>query len=118
MYEVKADVIQVGGLKMVMYTGEITDHNVLGVSAGTTGHCAGGERRDCLTRISIKDRGGTDIRVKPTYPEDGPFRGEADGVEITLVGDSELDTIIDGLAIILQALKDGRGKLECQQRRY
>lgn len=106
MYEVDTIEKTIDGKRLMVHICDITDHNILQVSAGTTGHRE--ERYDCLTRFTIKDLGGTVIRVRPLYPDCGPFKDEADGVEITLTGDSELDTIIDGLAFILQMLKNGR----------
>jgi len=106
MYEVDTIEKTIDGKRLMVHTCEITDYNILQVSAGTTGHRE--ERQDCITRFTIRDLGSTDIQVRPLYPDYGPFKDEAEGVEITLTGDSELDTIIDGLAFILQMLKNGR----------
>ncbi len=111
MHEVKASETIRDGQEVTMWSSDITNHNILGVSAGTTGHC--GDKYDCRTYISIQDQACTNIRIRPLYPEYRRLKcqGEADGVEITLVGDSELDTLIEGLAFLLQTLRDERKRL-------
>lgn len=106
MYEIKAATERVDGHEVEVYSREIYNCNILGVSAGTTGYCGGDSGHGCRTIIRITDLGGTDLKahVTPrTYPS-----GSADAVEIVLGGDAELETIIEGLEFILQALKDGR----------
>lgn len=108
MYEIKATDTVIDGQGLTVYSREIINANILEVAAGTTGFCGGDSGHGCRTFIRIRDLGGTDLRayVKPSrYAYD-----KAEEVEIVLGGDTELETIIEGLEFILQALKDDKEK--------
>lgn len=108
MYEIRANDTTVDGQDLMVYSREICNCNILEVSAGTTGFRGGDSGHGCRTIIRISDLGGTDLRasvIPAAYPSN-----RANAVEIVLGGDAELETIIEGLEFILQALKDGRGE--------
>jgi hypothetical protein len=108
MYEIKETSERVDGSMVEVFSREIYNCNVLGVSAGTTGYCGGDSGHGCRTIIRISDLGGTDLRAR-VIPRRYPAPDNAaEEVEIVLGGDAELQTIIEGLKFILRALEDGK----------
>lgn len=101
MYEIRTAPIKLeDGTEILSYQRDVVDCNILEVVAGTTGYKGGDSGHGGRTYFSIKDLAGTDIRVK-TIGSEG--RG---GFEVTLGGDSELETIIQALKFITEALED------------
>ena len=80
--------------------------NQLHVEAGTNGPKGGDSGHGCRTFIRIAEAGGTDwgVTVEGGQEEDGVFDSPS-AIEITLGGDSELDTMIRALEFVLAALK-------------
>lgn len=88
------------GTKITTYSREVESCNILEVEAGTTGH--GGR-----TYFRIQNAANTDMEVH-SYTDrynDYVF-GEECGVEITLGGDCELETMIQALKFIVKVLED------------
>ena len=83
-----------------VYKKEIVNANLLQIVAGTNGYHGGDGGNGGRTFIRIYNQGGTAIEVKRLGTE---YRD--DGVEIILAGDTELDTIIDGLEFITNVLR-------------
>ncbi|MHB1154879.1 MAG: hypothetical protein ACYCWE_17575 [Eubacteriales bacterium] len=91
----------VDGYEVTTYTREVTNCNVLEVEAGTNGYKDGGPGRGSRTYFRIFDLVGTNIEVNALG------RNGVEGLEVSLGGDSELDTIIAALKFITKVLEDG-----------
>lgn len=101
MYEIKAeDRTLDDGTKITTYCREITNCNILEVIAGTTGYQGGDSGHGGRTFFAIHDLASTDITVE-LIGADG-----CGGFEVTLGGDSELETMIQALKFITKALED------------
>lgn len=100
MYEIKENTRKIDGMDVTTYTREICNANVLSVEAGTNGFQGGDSGHGSRTYFRITDCGGTDIRVK-ALGVDGD-----EGLEVTLGGDCELETIIRALKFITKVLED------------
>lgn len=98
MYEIKRNERHVPGGYFITYQRDIFSHNTLEVEAGTTGY--GDSRHDCHTYFRITNGGCTNIHVK-TKGDDGD-----EGFEVTLGGNSELETIIRALKFIVKILEE------------
>ena len=79
----------------------LSSANILEVTAATTGYRGGDAGHGCRTIVRIEDRGGTAIKAR-VIPES--IRGNG-GVELTLAGDCELLTLVDGLRFAADALE-------------
>ena len=90
----------IDGYEFPVYKTEFDSFNSLEVTAGTTGYKGGDSGHGCRTFIRIKDTSCTDIQINKLTDGD-----RDEGVEIILGGDSELGTMIQGLAFILHVLK-------------
>lgn len=88
-----------------VYEKEITSCNILRVAAGTTGLKGGDSGHGGRTYLEIEDEGGTDIKFNVI--SDGTVSGAF--LRIELGGDSELETIIEGLEFIIKTLKVNKG---------
>ena len=76
----------------VLYSSKFGFFNTLGITVGTNGYQGGDSGHGGRTYICIQDLGCTDIDASISKSSDnGPK------VEMILGGDSELDSIIDGL---------------------
>ena len=87
----------------VLHTSEFGAFNTLGITVGTNGYHGGDSGHGGRTYISIQDLGCTDIDANV-------FRSSEYGtkVEIILGGDSELDSIIEGLRRAADKLEELR----------
>lgn len=84
------------GTEITTYSHIVYGANSLEVEAGTTGLMGGDSGHGGRTYFSVKDAGATDIEVRN-------FSG---GFEVTLGGDSELETIIRALRFITNVLDE------------
>ena len=76
----------------VLHSSEFGSFNTLGITVGTNGYQGGDSGHGGRTYICIQNLGSTDMDASVSNPSDvGPK------VEMILGGDSELDSIIDGL---------------------
>ena len=76
----------------VLHSSEFGSFNTLGITVGTNGYQGGDSGHGGRTYICIQNLGSTDMEASVSNPSDvGPK------VEMILGGDSELDSIIDGL---------------------
>ena len=76
----------------VLHSSEFGSFNTLGITVGTNGYQGGDSGHGGRTYICIHNLGSTDMDASVSNPSDvGPK------VEMILGGDSELDSIIDGL---------------------
>ena len=85
------------GTEIITYTRDVVNASILEVEAGTTGYRGGDTGHGGRTYFRIEDAGGTCMKIKPG----------CGGFEVTLGGDSELDTMIRALKFIKKVLKDG-----------
>ena len=81
---------------------EIVNANILKVTVGTNGYQGGDAGHGCRVYFSIEDLSSTYMNAKIT----GQSCGNAGKVEITLGGDSELDTFIEALEFAVEKLKE------------
>ena len=88
------------GIAIKTYSQIISSANSLEVEAGTTGYMGGDSGHGGRTYFRIEDLGSTDIR--PVCFEN-KFGNK--GIEVTLGGDCELDTVIKALEFIVDTLK-------------
>jgi len=88
------------GTKITTFSKTISMANILKVEAGTNGHQGGDTGHGSRTYFRIEDLGSTDIRPICYETEYGNK-----GLEVTLGGDCELDTIIDALEFIVDVLR-------------
>jgi len=102
MYEIVEKSREVDGIEVTTYKREIYDCNVLSVEAGCYSGKESGDH-GAQVYIQLKDEGGTQWEINRLTTRYG-----CDGVEIKMVGSSELDTIIEALKFITQALEEGR----------
>ena len=100
MYEIIQSSRIVDGIGVDTYTREIISASYLEVEAGTTGYRGGDTGHGCRTYFRIKDLGGTDISINVIRDCDG----DAEGFEVMLGGDCELDSIIRALKFITKVL--------------
>lgn len=87
------------------YRTEIISANVLEVEAGSTGYCGGDSGHGGRTYFRICDLASTDMHTKIIRDD----HNSQIGFEVSLGGDTELDTMIDSLKFILSVLEGERG---------
>lgn len=90
------------GSEIVTFKREVISANILEVEAGSTGFCGGDSGHGCRTYFRIEDLAGTDIDVNIIDGGNGHIKG----FEVTLGGDTELETTITALKFIVQCLED------------
>lgn len=101
MYAITEKERNVDDTTITTFSREIFNANVLEVEAGTNGYQGGDSGHGSRTYFRIENAGGTDIEARLI----GPYG--TDGIEISLGGDSELETIITALKFITKVLEDG-----------
>lgn len=89
------------GTKITTYTREVLGANDLEVEAGTNGYQGGDSSHGCRTYFRIQNAGSTDIEIRSIYG-----RPDAEGLEVILGGDSELETIVRALKFITKVFED------------
>lgn len=94
------------GTEIVTYSRDIYSANVLEVEAGTAGYMGGDTGHGGRTYFRIKDAGSTDIKARTITDK---YR--CSGLEVTLGGDCELETIIQALKFITKVLEDGANEV-------
>jgi hypothetical protein len=107
MYEVTEGERTDRGETMRTFTREVVSCNILEVEAGTTGYKGGDTGHGGRTYFRICDEACTDMDVHV-------FRdryGNADGFEVILGGDCELETMIRALKFITKVLEDESGEV-------
>lgn len=94
------------GTVIPTYSTEIVSANILEVEVGTTGYKGGDGGHGGRTYFRIHDLSSTDIRAWADYYS---------GFEVTLGGDSELDTMIEALKFIVDVLEKNKGEVpDCE----
>ncbi len=89
------------GTEISTYIRDIYNANVLEVEAGTNGLMGGDSGHGSRTYFCIEDAGSTDMKVHAYTSSHGNA-----GLEVTLGGDCELETIISALKFITKVLED------------
>lgn len=89
------------GTKITTYTRDVLGANDLEVEAGTNGYQGGDSGHGCRTYFRIQNAGSTNIEIRSIYG-----RPDAEGLEVILGGDGELETIIRALKFITKVLED------------
>ena len=100
MYAITEKERNIDGATITTYSREIYSANVLEVEAGTNGYQGGDSGHGSRTYFRIENAGGTDIEAHLI----GPYG--TDGIEVSLGGDCELETIIMALKFIIKVLED------------
>ena len=90
------------GTEITTYSREVVRCNILEVEAGTTGYMGGDTGHGGRTYFSIKDAGSTDIDINVIRDR----YGDAEGFEVVLGGDCELETMIRALKFITKVLEE------------
>ena len=105
MYAIKEDNKVVKGKEVPTFKREIISCNILEVEAGTNGYHGGDTGHGSRTYFRIRDLGSTDItaRVLGKYGDEG--------IEVSLAGDCELETVIKALKFITKVLEDQTGEV-------
>ena len=101
MYAITEKERNIDGTIITTFSRDIYNANVLEVEAGTNGYKGGDSGHGSRTYFRIENAGGTDIEAHLI----GPYG--TDGIEVTLGGDCELETIITSLKFIIKVLEDG-----------
>lgn len=101
MYAITEKERNIDGTIITTFSRDILNANVLEVEAGTNGYKGGDSGHGSRTYFRIENAGGTDIEAHLI----GPYG--TDGIEVSLGGDCELETIIMALKFIIKVLKDG-----------
>lgn len=101
MYAITEKKRNIDGTTITTYSRDIYSANVLEVEAGTNGYQGGDSGHGSRTYFRIENTGGTDIEARLV----GPYG--TDGIEVSLGGDCELETIITALKFIIKVLEDG-----------
>ena len=102
MYEIKENRRELfDGTEITTYTRDVVSANILQVEAGTTGYKGGDTGHGGRTYFRISDEASTDIHVTPFMDRVG-----GKGVEVTLGGDCELETMIRALKFITKVLEE------------
>lgn len=101
MYAITKKERNIDGTIITTFSRDIFNANVLEVEAGTNGYKGGDSGHGSRTYFRIENAGGTDIEAHLI----GPYG--TDGIEVTLGGDCELETIITALKFIIKVLEDG-----------
>ncbi len=90
------------GTEISSYTRDVVSCNILEVEAGTTGYMGGDTGHGGRTYFRIKDEGCTDMDIRVMRD----CFGDAEGFEVTLGGDCELETMIRALKFITKVLEE------------
>ena len=90
------------GTEISTYTREVISANILEVEAGTTGYRGGDTGHGGRTYFRIKDAACTDMDIHVMRDR----FGDAEGFEVMLGGDCELETIIRALKFITKVLEE------------
>ena len=101
MYAITEKERNIDGTTITTFSRDIYNANVLEVEAGTNGYQGGDSGHGSRTYFRIENAGGTDIEAHLI----GPYG--TDGIEVSLGGDCELETIITALKFIIKVLEDG-----------
>ncbi len=103
MYEIKRNAhILNDGAKIITYSREVCGCNILEVEAGTNGYHGGDSGHGSRTYFKIRDGACTDIEPNLIFNRFGRY----EGFEVTLGGDSELETMIEALKFITKVLEE------------
>lgn len=111
MYEIKKNSRTLeDGTKITTYSREIESCNILEVEAGTTGYRGGDTGHGGRTYFRIQNEACTDMEIH-SYSDRYNYYvsdecGDECGVEVTLGGDCELETMIQALKFIVKVLED------------
>ena len=93
---------EVNGKTVTTWERDVVSCNILEVEAGTNGYQGGDTGHGSRTYLRIKDQGGTDMHCNVTR---SPFDSSAYEIEITLGGDTELETMKEALRWMLSILE-------------
>lgn len=100
MREIRMEMHEEDGQSFPVFVTDIYNHNILEVAAGSTGDFPGADKWDIKTYLRIKDQGGTNMKINADH-----VRGL---IEISLQGIGELETMIEALTFMRQALLDAK----------
>ena len=103
MYEIKENRRRLkDGTDITTYTRDVVSCNILEVEAGTTGYMGGDAGHGGRTYFAIRNDGSTDMGIHVMRDR----FGDAEGFEVMLGGDCELETMIRALKFITKVLEE------------
>jgi hypothetical protein len=103
MYEIKENRRRLkDGTDITTYTRDVVSCNILEVEAGTTGYMGGDAGHGGRTYFAIRNDGSTDMDIHVMRDR----FGDAEGFEVMLGGDCELETMIRALKFITKVLEE------------
>lgn len=103
MYEIKENRRRLkDGTDITTYTRDVVSCNILEVEAGTTGYMGGDAGHGGRTYLAIRNDGSTDMDIHVMRDR----FGDAEGFEVMLGGDCELETMIRALKFITKVLEE------------
>ena len=103
MYEIKENRLRLtDGTKISTYTRDVVSCNILEVEAGTTGYSGGDTLHGGRNYFRMKDAACTDMDIHVMRDR----FGDAEGFEVMLGGDCELETMIRALKFITKVLEE------------
>lgn len=95
------------GTEICTFSREIISANILEVEAGSNGYYGGDSGHGSRTYFRIEDLASTDMEVNIIDAGNGHVKG----FEVTLGGDTELETMIKALKFITQCLEDAANEV-------
>ena len=102
--------ITIDGQEIEIYVKEIVSANILEVAVGSTGFRGGDTGHGGRTYIRFTNKCSTDMRCKISnqagkYEDKWEMETEKENIELVFGGDTEFETLIQGLEHILKVLK-------------
>ncbi len=108
MKEITREMHELDGHSFEVYATNIFNCNVLEVAAGAGDDPLDDDaKRSTKSYIRIRDNGGTNMQYKILTDSLNRF----EGIELEFRGGAELDTLIEGLEFMKQALVDAREEM-------
>ena len=108
MYAVEENRITLpDGEIVTTYSRIVENGNMIWAEAGTTGYVGDATNSAGRTYFRIENDLGTNLRIRVLANDQMIEEKGADGFEVILSGDTELETIIRALKFIVKVLEDG-----------
>lgn len=107
MKEIRRELHKMDGFEFECFSTDAVHLNILEAAAGAGEDPENNDKWACKTYLRLKDQGGTNMQVN--LLKDG--LGRVDGIELELRGYAELETMIESLEFMKQALIDAREEM-------
>ena len=100
-YPATQHVRELDGHKVITWSRDVTNANILEVEVGTNGYQGGDSGHGCRTYLRFEDEGGTVMQCRTLKDQ----FGYDSGFELILGGDCELETTIEALKWMVSVLE-------------